>query len=146
MLVRISISLLLSLLGFLSRAQESVPDTISKGVSIHVSIPKIESNKGKVYFSIYDSEKNFLLKIPFQKTVGTIVNHATEVTFRDIPEGTYAILCFHDRNDNHKLDFEGFRPVEDYGASNNPVMYGPPQFDLSRFTVADENLDLTITF
>jgi uncharacterized protein (DUF2141 family) len=55
--------------------------------------------------------------------------------FRGIPEGTYGLSAFHDKNDNGKLDtnFLGM-PVEDYCASNNARGFmGPPSFDDSKF-------------
>ncbi len=148
MLVRISITVLISLLSFITRAQETIAkDSLQKkGVTILVKIPKISSNNGKVYFSLYDTEEHFKLRTPFQSAIGTIQANTTQVSFTNVPEGTYAIICYHDENDNKQLDFNGFMPTEDYGASNNPVVYGPPQFGLSSFTVDKEDVSLIITF
>jgi len=147
MFARIAITILISLLGLLTKAQENRQDnTKQEGVTIIVKIPKISVDNGKVYFSLYDSEKNFISRIPFQRAIGDIVDKSTEIKFTNVPEGTYAIICFHDINDNKQLDFNGFMPVEDYGASNNPVIYGPPKFGLSRFIVEKEDIGLTITF
>ena len=37
-------------------------------------------------------------------------------------------------------------PLEDYGASNNVMNFGPPTFSDSKFTVADKDLTLEIKF
>jgi len=55
--------------------------------------------------------------------------------FRGIPEGTYGLSAFHDKNDNGKLDtnFVGM-PIEDYCASNNARGFmGPPSFNDAKF-------------
>lgn len=48
-----------------------------------------------------------------------------------LPQGSYAIACFHDENDNDKLDraFSGF-PTEAYGFSNDARgVFGPPDLE-----------------
>jgi len=58
-------------------------------------------------------------------------------TFKDIPDGTYAISVLHDQNDYGKMDknIMGI-PKEGYGASNNPrKRMGPPGFDEAKFSV-----------
>ncbi len=48
-----------------------------------------------------------------------------------LPSGSYAIACFHDENDNNKLDrsFSGF-PTEIYGFSNDARgVFGPPNLE-----------------
>lgn len=55
--------------------------------------------------------------------------------FRGIPEGTYGLSAFHDKNGNGKLDtnFVGM-PTEDYCASNNARGFmGPPSFEDAKF-------------
>lgn len=148
MMTRIALTILISLLSFLSKAQEvqKEANTTAKGITIEVTVPKIASNTGKVYFALYDSKNNFLQRIPFQKATGEIKENSTSIRFVNVPKGTYAITCFHDANDNQKMDFEQMRPVEDYGSSNNPQFFGPPQFDLAKFEVNDIDLNMEIRF
>ncbi|MEN8123166.1 MAG: DUF2141 domain-containing protein, partial [Bacteroidota bacterium] len=140
-MTRIIITLLISILSLLSNAQETKTElpTIKEGVTINVTVPKITSSKGKVYFALYNSEENFEEKIKFQEATGVIIDNKTEITFKNVPEGVYAITCYHDSNDNKKMDFYGFIPAEDYGVSNNPQSFGPPRFKTSKFEV--ENTD-----
>jgi uncharacterized protein (DUF2141 family) len=37
-------------------------------------------------------------------------------------------------------------PKEDYGASNNVMNFGPPQYEDSKFIVSDKNVSLNIKF
>jgi len=61
---------------------------------------------------------------------------AVSVTFHNIPAGQYAILAYHDENDNKKLDLRfGMFPKEGWGLSNDPKVMGPPSFSASSFDV-----------
>ena len=45
------------------------------------------------------------------------------------------------------MDFrENGMPIEDYGASNNVMNFGPPNFSDAKFTVTDKDLELNIRF
>ena len=99
-----------------------------------------------MYFALFNSEEGFNQKVSFQTAEAEIKDYKTEALFTNIPEGEYAITCYHDANDNKKMDFDGFMPVEDYGSSNNPQSFGPPQFQASKFEVVKTNLTFEIKF
>jgi len=45
------------------------------------------------------------------------------------------------------MDFDSNRmPLEDYGMTNNPLSYGPPQYDDAKFKVTNEDLNFNIRF
>ncbi|WP_298424517.1 DUF2141 domain-containing protein [uncultured Kordia sp.] len=116
-----------------------------EGITITVTIDKVRTNKGKVLFALY-SEKTFMKAKPEQTTASTIEGNKVKVTFTNVPKGEYAITCVHDENDNGRMDFEETgMPKEDYGMSNNPMSYGPPEFGPSKFTVADKDIAMKIT-
>ena len=67
--------------------------------------------------------------------------------FSPIPQGTYALACFHDENDNKKLDknFVGI-PTEGVAASNDAKgTFGPPSFDDAKFAFAGAAAELKLT-
>ena len=98
-----------------------------------------------IKFALYD-KKTFMLA-PLNAKVGVITKGVTAVVFENVKAGEYAIVCYHDSNDNNKMDFdELMMPKEDYGVSNNPQLMGPPTFDAAKFTVENKSLDLTIKF
>ena len=68
-----------------------------------------------------------------------IENEMATVTFTNVPDGDYAVSCFHDEDDNGKLNmFMGMMPTEDYGTSNNaPANFGPPKWIDAKFEVKD---------
>ena len=104
--------------------------------TITVSMHNFDNNKGTVKVGLYDSEGNFLNK-EFMTRGATISGEKAAVTFTDVPDGTYAISCYHDENDNDKLDMMmGIMPSEDYGCSNGAKgFFGPPKWKDAKFTI-----------
>ena len=120
-------------------------DSETVTVTITVNVPNITSDKGTVQFALYNKD-TFMLN-PLMSKIGKIENGVTEIKFEEVEPGLYAIICFHDLNDNNKMDFNEQRmPMEDYGISNNPALMGPPTFDAAKFAVENKSLDLTIKF
>ncbi len=116
-----------------------------KNPDITVNISNLNSNTGKVYVSIFDSESNFLNK-GYKSLVTKIENKSCTVTFKNIPKGIYAISMYHDENDNNKMDsnFLGI-PKEDYGCSNNARGFmGPPKWEDAKFEVNNKSITQNI--
>ncbi len=136
-----TLALLAALLvsSFLLHAQEK-----TKGVTITVTVPNITSSEGEVLFGLYD-ENTFMKAAPIKGEKSAIVDGVAKITFSNVPEGVFAITCFHDVNGNNRMDFEpGGMPKEDYGVSNNNMSYGPPLWNDAKFEVSSENLELEI--
>jgi uncharacterized protein (DUF2141 family) len=113
--------------------------------TITATVLNISSDKGIVKFALYN-KTNFRLK-PLQSEIGNIENGKTTITFKEVAGGEYAIVCYHDKNSNDKMDFQpNGMPLEAYGASNNVMNFGPPRFDDAKFTVVDKNVSLDIKF
>ena len=113
--------------------------------TITATVLNISSDKGMVKFALYN-KTNFRLK-PLQSEIGNIENGKTTITFKEVAGGEYAIVCYHDKNSNDKMDFQpNGMPLEAYGASNNVMNFGPPRFDDAKFTVVDKNVSLEIKF
>ena len=113
--------------------------------TITAKVINATSDAGKVEFALYN-KTNFRMK-PLQGAESKIVNGKSVVVFEDIEAGEYAIICYHDKNNNGKMDFEANgMPIEDYGASNNVMNFGPPKFEDAQFTIIDKNVSLEIKF
>ncbi|MEJ6792183.1 MAG: DUF2141 domain-containing protein [Lacinutrix sp.] len=97
--------------------------------SITVTIDNVKNNKEKVILTLHN-ENTFLVKSNGLNSIETVIeNRKIKATFKNIAPGTYAILVMHDVNENKEMDFDTNRmPLEDYGMSNNPLSYGPPQY------------------
>lgn len=113
--------------------------------NIIVTVTNPTSENGKISFALFDKE-NFM-KTPLKREIGTIKNGKSTIIFKEIPVGEYAITCYHDKNDNGKMDFaSNGMPLEDYGASNNVFNFGPPSYEDAKFTVSDKKISIAIRF
>jgi len=128
-------------------AQTSVVQKVTEnGQTIKVTVPNALTDAGTIKFSIHTKD-SFLKMEPLQSQSSAVKNGVGTVIFTNIPTGEYAIVCFHDENENSKMDFElNGMPKEAFGASNNVMNFGPPQFETSKFEVKNENLDIEIKF
>ncbi len=124
---------------FISHAQEE-----TKGIDITVTVPNVTSSEGEVLFGLYD-ENTFMKAAPIQGEKSSIKDGIAKITFTNVPEGVFAISCFHDKNGNNRMDFEeNGMPKESYGVSNNNMSYGPPMWNDAKFEVGTEDLNLEI--
>lgn len=114
-------------------------------VNITATVINVTSNDGKVGFALYNKET--FMKQPIQASSGKIVDGKSTVTFKDVDPGVYAIVCYHDKNNNDKMDFSAQgMPLEDFGASNNHMAFAPPTFENAKFVVSDKDVSLDIKF
>lgn len=133
------LTLALALTTLFSFAQE-------EGITITVTIDNVTSNEGKVLMSLHTSE-TFMKGKGIKDDESTIKDGKVTVTFENVLPGEYAILALHDKNDNRRMDFEeNGMPKESFGASNNVMAMGPPQYDDAKFTVEGKDLDINIRF
>lgn len=136
-------TLLLSLALIFSVTFSNAQD---KGQIITVEVNNVTNNNGKVIFGLHTKD-TFMKTESIQSAESLIEDGKVKVTFNNVQPGTYAIMVLHDENDNKRMDFElNGMPKENYGMSNNPVSFGPPQFTDAKFVVAEEDLNLLIRF
>jgi len=74
--------------------------------------------------------------------------HGSEATlsFPGLVPGSYAVLVFHDENDNGTLDHGVFGPIEPTGLSDGVGHghFGPPSFDKAKFELSPEKAQVEI--
>lgn len=106
--------------------------------TIEVTMSQFSSNDGKVRVALYNTAESFLEK-PFRAFDASIENNTSIGFFENLPDGTYAISCFHDEDNNNQMNlFMGFLPAEDYGCSNGAKGFmGPPKWEDAKFDVKD---------
>ncbi len=109
--------------------------------TVAVNILGFESNQGTVMVGLYNEEGDFL-KEYHQSASSDINDKKASVTFTDIPDGVYAVSCYHDEDANGELNFfMGMYPTEDTGTSNNaPARFGPPKWEDAKFEVKNGEL------
>lgn len=100
-----------------------------------VEVVGMRDSTGTVRAALYNEPDSFrkeeraLMRVAQPAKAGSAT-----LIFRDVPPGRYAIVAYHDANDDGKLNLRfGMFPVEGYALSNNPKVVGPPRFSDSAF-------------
>ncbi len=150
-MVRILVFIVIYVFSQLGYAQtgdnDHIGDLKKEAYNISIEINNIRSDTGKVYFALYDSESNFITKNSIRNEESVIKDGNTQVVFEGLEPKTYAVVCFHDANENGKMDFEeNGMPIEDYGITNNVMNFGPPQFEDAKFELINKDLSFEIKF
>lgn len=142
-IITVLIMYLISMVAFAQGTNKNMENTHK----VSVVIKNIMNDKGSVRFAIYDSEANYQQRKFVAAESSKIKDGVARVTFSELPPATYAIICYHDENDNKMLDFQSNgMPTEDYGATNNVMTFGPPQFNDAKFELKDKDLTFEIKF
>ena len=140
------LALILALIIFslTSVAQEDNTKKEEQLANITVVINKTRNNNGKMLLALHN-EQTFMKGEGIQHAKEAIIDGKVTVTFKNVPQGEYAIMVLHDENENNRMDFDEHRmPKEDYGVSNNDMSFGPPQFSSAKFKVVSEDITMEI--
>lgn len=126
-------------------------ETRAQSYTITVNITGLRSDKGRFYLSLYNSAEGYPKKASaaYRLSSAPIAQGKSTVILAGIPAGEYAIACYHDENDNGKLDANFFGvPVEGTGASNNARgSLGPPKYKDAKFLVkTDTSQNIKIVY
>lgn len=115
-------------------ASVAVSSAVS-AATLHVKIDGVASGKGKLRVAVCD-ESAFMKKCGIGALVPAHTGSVT-VDVPDVPAGNWAVMAYHDENDNQKLDRNELGiPSEGYGFSNGAsAKYGPPPFKQAAVSV-----------
>lgn len=86
-----------------------------------VKVSDLRNSEGLVQFAIYNNKEAFPdehYKKYFQKRSAQIVDGASEITFENLPAGTYAVNILHDEDENGAIKKGLIFPKEGIGFSN----------------------------
>ena len=125
-----------------------------------LTVTGIRSNVGEVLIGVYDSADGFKSAIDSSATKSALLPQAWRpvgvslrakagsqtIMFGGLPPGRYAVIAFHDENDNGLLDANVFGvPVEGYGFSNDARGFlGAPSFDAAAITLGQEDKKISL--
>ena len=130
---------------FIASTFSSQAQIESPGNTITVTVENIRNTNGKILSSLHDVNTFMKGKEGIQKAETTIEGYSVTITYKNVLPGEYAIMAVHDENDNQQMDFElNGMPKENYGMSNNPILYGPPTFDVAKIEIKAEDSNFTI--
>lgn len=109
------------------------------GASLIVSVEDVHPGTGSVRVALYSDAAGFRHEERAVQVLSTpAVSDVITVVFDRLKSGRYAIVAYHDANDNKKLDLLlGFLPKEGWGLSNNPKIVVRPLFASSAIDVAE---------
>jgi len=118
---------------------------LSSNKNITVTTTSLINDKGKVSFVLFD--KVTFMKRPLKLKRALIIDGKSTVTFENLKKGEYSIVCFHDKNNNDRIDFdESGVPIEEFASTKHRLIFGINSFENSKFSLEDENLNLEINF
>lgn len=125
----------------------SVLSAEDKNISIQVRIEGFSNDKGLCRLLIYQDKKGFPESVSEAVSSYTNpINTKTAEFFLKLMPGNYAFSVLHDANANGKMDKTWYgKPVEGFGASNNPVKKkGPPAFEECVLSISNNSNTLFI--
>ena len=127
---------------------------------LNVTILGVRSYAGALMIGLYDNAVRFKNGIVTATHIGLLKDKgrlvgvtmrartgSQSVGFRQLPPGPYAVIVFHDENDNGILDEDLLGiPTEGYGFSNNATgFFSAPSFDAAAVTVGTLDMNISIT-
>jgi uncharacterized protein (DUF2141 family) len=100
---------------------------------LKVTVAGVRSDSGSIMIGLYDSAEGFGVAIKHATEAGLLTDKGRlagaalrsvagrqSIVFMGLPPGRYAIIAFHDENDNGRLDESPWGvPTEAYGFSND---------------------------
>ena len=99
--------------------------------SLTVEISKVNSEKGNLLLSLYETETSFKNFKPDKYVVIKAKKGLVQFTFQNLDKSLYAIGILHDLNGNLLMDKNFFGwPKEGFGFSKDALgKFGPPSFN-----------------
>jgi uncharacterized protein (DUF2141 family) len=118
----------------------------ASSAELDVTITGIRPGAGSIRVALYHDPRSFRHESQAVAVLSApALQISAKVAFQGIPPGRYAVLAYHDENDNRKLDLTmGMFPREGWGLSNNPHIFGPPRFEPSAFDVAEPYTNIAV--
>lgn len=106
---------------------------------LSVSFTNIREAKGSLYIAVYNSEADFMKEeeVCYKKILPVTATGNMNLEIPELKPGIYAVSCFHDLNNNGKLDTNILGiPSEPYGFSNNArPKFRAPKWAEAKFEV-----------
>lgn len=118
----------------------------AQAADLHVAVGPVRGAEGQVKLMLFDHAEGFRKEDQARAVLALPARSGRiEGVFRDLPPGRYAIVAYHDENNDGKLNLRfGMFPKEGYGLSNNPKVSGPPRFADSAFALPKEGSHIDI--
>jgi len=141
---------------FIRRAAAAIPAFIAALICATAASAAIAGNltieikgsgdRGNVLLALYKPTDKWMRNASGGSQMVPAKKDGVTVTFKDLPEGEYAVSLFVDENGNGKMDANAMGiPTEPYAFSNDAMgNFGPPTFEQSKFSVGKDNKTIVI--
>lgn len=115
--------------------------------TLHVTVEGIRNDSQPVRVLLFRTPDTFPDEERSYKVQTTTATEGTAVVeFTDLDPGAYAIMAYHDENEDNRLNrVLGMWPSEGYGLSLNPLVMGPPTFQETSFELPARSLSVTLS-
>ena len=115
--------------------------------TLHVTVEGIRNDAQPVRVLLFKTPDTFPDEERCYKVQATTATEGTAVVeFTDLDPGAYAIMAYHDENEDNRLNrVLGMWPSEGYGLSLNPLVMGPPTFQETSFELPPQGLSVTLS-
>lgn len=142
MTMRFNLTFFFSLLLFVTLLH-----TPARAATLTVDIQSLRSVKGDVHITLCDNRKCYEQRKNWRdRKVIPVTDKAVQVSFENLTPGEYAIMVFHDEDQDSSFDknFLGF-PQEGFGFSRDarPV-FDAPIYESVYLTLGSQNLQTEI--
>ncbi len=126
-----------------------VTPLMAEAATLTLRIAGVKSDSGVIRLCVFSEKKSrpsaypdCAAGSPVKTANARIVGGRASVSFNDLPDGNYAVSLFHDADGDGKIGMKTVFgvstaiPSDGIGISNNPTLYGKPEFADAKFTVA----------
>ena len=112
---------------------------LAAGNSLEITVNGIRDDQGTVRAGIFRPSDGFPKEAKaLAHTSATAQSGIVLLKFTDLPAGQYALIVFHDENNDGQMNKRfGMIPIEGYGLSNNIKAFGKPSFDECAFAIPE---------
>jgi uncharacterized protein (DUF2141 family) len=103
-------------------------------------------DKGNVMVALYKQSDTWMRRATGGGQSVPAKKDGVALTFKDLPDGEYAVSLFVDENTNGKMDSNAIGiPTEPYAFSNDASgNFGPPTFEQAKFVVTKDAKTIVI--
>jgi uncharacterized protein (DUF2141 family) len=105
-----------------------------------VTVEGVRNESGKIIIVVFQDEVSYST-YDYEAAAGYAEIAATTEplihTFSELNDGPYAVVLFHDENNDNQLNMSGQYPVEGYGTSGANGPYDEPNFEQASFPAGD---------
>ena len=110
---------------------------LAAGNTLDITVKGVRDDQGMVRAGIYNSPETFPKEgKAIARTATPAKAGSVTLQFTDLPPGKYAVILYHDENNDGQMDKRfGMIPIEGYGLSNNVKATGKPSFDQCAFEI-----------